>query len=103
MPSLFRRKSADVTNPDPDSDSDSVGEEVPASRPKSYTPSKKELGQATPKRASTSRRAGSSTPLTGAELRQKQRQDRAEATKGMREGDERYLLARDRGPERLLG
>jgi hypothetical protein len=96
--SLFRRKSADVATPD------TVEEVAPdaASRPKSYTPSKKELGQVTPKRASTSRRAGSSTPLSGAELRQKQRQDRAEATKGMREGDERYLLARDRGPERLL-
>jgi hypothetical protein len=98
--SLFRRKSADVATPDPAT----VEEEVPApaSRPKSYTPSKKELGQVTPKRASTARRPGSSTPLSGRELRDDRRRERAEAMKGMREGDERYLMARDRGPERRL-
>jgi hypothetical protein len=96
--SLFRRKSADVATSEP------VEEEVTetASRPKSYTPSKKELGQVTPKRASTSRRAASQTPLSGKELRQKQREDRAEAMQGMRQGDERFLMARDRGPERRL-
>lgn len=96
--SLFRRKSADVTTPDP------VEEEVPdtVSRPKSYTPSKKELGQATPKRASTARRPGGGAPLSGKELRDDRRRERAEAMQGMREGDERYLMARDRGPERRL-
>lgn len=99
MSSLFRRKSADVTTPDP------VEEEVPsaAPRPKSYTPSKKELGQVTPKRASTARRpGGGSAPLSGKELRDDRRRERAEALQGMREGDERYLMARDRGPERRL-
>ena len=97
--SLFRRKSADVTTPDP------VEEEVPdtVSRSKSYTPSKKELGQVTPKRASTARRSGgSSAPLSGKELRDDRRRERAEQLQGMRQGDERYLMARDRGPERRL-
>jgi hypothetical protein len=97
--SLFRRKSADVTTPDP-----AVDEEVsaPVSRPKSYTPSKKELGQVTPKRASTARRPGGGAPLSARELRDDRRRERAEAMQGMREGDERYLMARDRGPERRL-
>jgi hypothetical protein len=98
VPSLFRRKSADVTTPDP------VEEGVPAptDRPKSYTPSKKELGQVTPKRASTARRPGGSAPLSGRELRDDRRRERTEALQGMRQGDERYLMARDRGPERRL-
>jgi hypothetical protein len=96
--SLFRRKSADVAAPE--TDEEVASENV--SRPKSYTPSKKELGQVTPKRASTARRPGSSTPLSGRELRDDRRRERAEAMKGMREGDERYLMARDRGPERRL-
>jgi hypothetical protein len=100
--SLFRRKSADVAAPD------SV-EEVnaePVSRPKGYTPSKKELGVATPKRASTGRRVNTPAPDNRREamrqMRDRQRAERAEATEGMRNGDERYLLARDRGPERRL-
>jgi hypothetical protein len=96
--SLFRRKSSDVTTPD------TVEEEVPdsASRPKSYTPSKKELGQTTPKRASTARHPGSATPMNSRELRDDRRRERTEALAGMRQGDERYLMARDRGPERRL-
>lgn len=96
--SLFRRKSADVTTPDP------VEEVAPTTvhRPKSYTPSKKELGQVTPKRASTARRSGGGAPLSGRELREDRRRERAEALQGMRQGDERYLMARDRGPERRL-
>jgi hypothetical protein len=96
--SLFRRKSSDVTTPDP------VEEEVPspASRSKRYTPSKKELGQVTPKRASTARRPGGGAALSGRELREDRRRERTEAMQGMRQGDERYLMARDRGPERRL-
>jgi Protein of unknown function (DUF3043) len=99
--SLFRRKSADVATSEP-------GEEVteaPA-RPKSYTPSKKELGQVTPKRQSNARRITAEAPANRREamkqMRERQREERAEATVGMRNGDERYLLARDRGPERKL-
>jgi hypothetical protein len=96
--SLFRRKSTDVTTPEP------VEEEVSstASRSKSYTPSKKELGQVTPKRASTARRSGGGAALSGKELREDRRRERTEAMQGMRQGDERYLMARDRGPERRL-
>jgi hypothetical protein len=100
--SLFRRKSADVATPA------AVEEEVTdaSRRPKSYTPSKKELGVVTPKRASTGRKVNAEAPANRREavkqMRERQREERAEATAGMRAGDERYLLARDRGPERAL-
>ncbi|WP_412749270.1 DUF3043 domain-containing protein [Krasilnikovia sp. M28-CT-15] len=104
MPSLFRRKSADVVADAIDSVTPEAAE--PA-RPKNYTPSKKELGQATPKRAATGRRMAEATPPANRreaykQMRERQRQDRADAAEGMRQGDERYLLARDRGPERAL-
>ncbi|MFF5292560.1 DUF3043 domain-containing protein [Paractinoplanes globisporus] len=101
MPSLFRRKSADVTTPEPE-------EEVTDAerRPKGYTPSKRELGQVTPKRQSTGRRVNAEAPANRREamkqMRERQRTERAEAAEGMRAGDERYLLARDRGAERKL-
>jgi hypothetical protein len=75
-------------------------------RPRSYTPSKKELGVVTPKRAAVGRRVQDKAPENRKEaykqLRERQRAERAEANEGMRNGDERYLLARDRGPERSL-
>ncbi|MFC7533417.1 DUF3043 domain-containing protein [Actinoplanes sp. GCM10030250] len=104
MSPLFRRKQeadlvADATS--------SVDQEVSSeSRPKGYTPSKKELGVVTPKRVSTGRRVQDPAPSNRKEaykqLRERQRTERAEAAEGMRNGDERYLLARDRGPERSL-
>lgn len=102
VPSLFRRKPADAPS--------EVTEEVPddvVPRPKGYTPSKKELGQATPKRQATGRRfAEAAAPANRREqikqMRERQRTERAEAAAGMKAGDERYLLARDRGPERRL-
>ena len=101
--SLFRRKSADLVADATDS---VTTESDAASRPKSYTPSKKELGVATPKRASTGRRVAEAAPENRREaykqMRARQRVERAEASAGMRAGDERYLLARDRGPERAL-
>jgi Protein of unknown function (DUF3043) len=100
VPSLFRRKTSDVAETTPAEPAE------PAARPKSYTPSKKELGVVTPKRQSSGRRVGEPAPTNRREaarqLRDRQRAERAEATAGMRAGDERYLLARDRGPERLL-
>ncbi|WP_412742341.1 DUF3043 domain-containing protein [Krasilnikovia sp. MM14-A1004] len=104
MPSLFRRKSTDVVS---DAIESVTPEAAEPSRPKSYTPSKKELGQATPKRAATGRRMAEATPPANRreaykQMRERQRQDRADAAEGMRQGDERYLLARDRGPERAL-
>ena len=101
--SLFRRKSADLVADATDS---VTTESDAASRPKSYTPSKKELGVATPKRVSTGRRVAEAAPENRREaykqMRARQRVERAEASAGMRAGDERYLLARDRGPERAL-
>jgi hypothetical protein len=101
VPSLFRRKTddpADTVTPEP------VEEVTP--RPKNYTPSKKELGQVTPKRQSNARRVGEPAPKNRREayksMRERQRIERAEAAAGMRAGDERYLLVRDRGPERAL-
>jgi hypothetical protein len=101
VPSLFRRKTADVA------ETPAAQPAAPATpRPKSYTPSKKELGVVTPKRQSSGRRVGEPAPSNRREayrqLKDRQRAERAEAAAGMRAGDERYLLARDRGPERLL-
>ncbi|GAA0471154.1 membrane protein [Actinoplanes capillaceus] len=101
MPSLFRRKPATV-------DASPAEQEVVAGdpRPKGYTPSKKELGVVTPKRAAQGRRVQDPAPSSRKEaykqMRERQRAERAEAAEGMRNGDERYLLARDRGPERSL-
>lgn len=103
MPSLFRRKPTDVA--DTADVADSVAEDAD-SRPKGYTPSKKELGVVTPKRQATGRRVGEAVPANRREayrsIKDRQRAERAEASAGMRAGDERYLLARDRGPERRL-
>ncbi|MET8146813.1 DUF3043 domain-containing protein [Actinoplanes sp. NPDC049668] len=106
MPSLFRRKSADLVS-DATETVTSEPEPSAASKPKAYTPSKKELGVATPKRTSAQRRHDTAAaPANRREaykqMRERQRTERAEASAGMRAGDERYLLARDRGPERAL-
>jgi hypothetical protein len=102
VPSLFRRKAA-ADAPDPVIEET---EESGAPRPKSYTPSKKELGVVTPKRQNSGRRVGEPAPSNRRDaargMRDRQRAERAEAAAGMRAGDERYLLARDRGPERRL-
>ncbi|HEX8629307.1 MAG TPA: DUF3043 domain-containing protein, partial [Catenuloplanes sp.] len=105
MPPLFRRKSTDLVE-------EAVTEVTAppthaAERPKGYTPSKKELGLQTPKRSvAQRRRVAEPAPANRREavkrMRAKRRAERAEAQAGMRAGDERYLLARDRGPERAL-
>jgi hypothetical protein len=102
VPSLFRRKTEDV----PASTEAASAAVVEPARPKSYTPSKKELGQATPKRVSAQRRVAEPAPTNRREaykqMRERNKQERAEAAEGRMSGDERYLLARDRGPERAL-
>lgn len=80
--------------------------------PKGYTPSKRELGQVTPKRPSphVRRAASGSAPASRKdltkeqrkELRQLRRERRREISDGMRRGDPQYLPARDQGPERAL-
>ena len=104
MPSLFRRKSTDLVA---DATATVATDEAHTTpRPKGYTPSKKELGVATPKRGNTQRRVAEAAPANRREaykaMRARQRVERAEASAGMRAGEERYLLPRDRGPERAL-
>ncbi|MFI5832781.1 DUF3043 domain-containing protein [Micromonospora sp. NPDC051300] len=97
MPSLFRRKPADLVE-------DSVttvttDEESSAARPRGYTPSKKELGVTTPKRPAAGRRpTAPARALTKEEAREQRRTARAEAASEFR----REGGPRDRGPERLL-
>jgi hypothetical protein len=98
VPSLFRRKSTEVVTEAP-------VEESPATtaRPKGYTPGK---GHATPKRPAAQVRKVEPPPANRKEalkrMREKQRAARAEERAGMMAGDEKYLLPRDRGPERAL-
>ena len=101
MPALFRKNTDDVTKP-----VEAPVEEAPVRATKSYTPSKRDLGQKTPKRRETVRRTVQTPPADRKEaakqLREKQRQERIERREGMLAGDERYLMARDKGPERGL-
>ena len=106
VPPLFRRKSTDLVADATSSVTPGQASDA-APRPKGYTPSKKELGVQTPKRTSSQRRRGTEpAPANRREaykqMRARQREERAEATTGMRNGDEKFLLARDRGPERAL-
>ncbi|RQX56941.1 DUF3043 domain-containing protein, partial [Micromonospora chalcea] len=68
MPSLFRRKSADLV--EESVTTVTTDEESAAARPRGYTPSKKELGQVTPKRPVAGRRpTAPAKPLTKEEAR----------------------------------
>ena len=100
MPSLFSRKPAAPAV----EDSPTAEPEVVAVR-RSYTPSKKEQGKATPKRAQGGRKV-EPPPANRREAmkrqREKQRQSRLEARAGMMAGKEEYLPKRDQGPERAL-
>jgi Protein of unknown function (DUF3043) len=111
VPSLFRRKSAEVTDSASGAEADDVTEDPAAPggprRSKAYTPSKRELGRTTPKRQGASlRRPAEPPPATRREaykrMRERQRAERAEQRSGMLAGEERFLLPRDRGPERAL-
>lgn len=94
---LFSKKS----DPAPAEEPEALEEIVHTSR--SYTPSK---GKATPKRTEAQRRRSEPPPANRREamkrVREKQKVERAEAYAGMKAGDERYLLPRDKGPERAL-
>jgi hypothetical protein len=104
VPSLFRRKPEVVTSLDP------VVAPEPADSPrptsKGYTPSKRELGKVTPKRRETTKRTVEPPPANRREayrrMRAKDKEERIERREAMMSGDERHLLARDRGPERAL-
>lgn len=96
---LFSKKPAE-TSPEP-------GQQAPVEddiiHARSYTPRK---GKATPKRTVAQRRRAEPPPSNRREAlkrsREKSREDRRESYEGMKAGDERYLLPRDKGPERAL-
>ncbi|GAA0735218.1 DUF3043 domain-containing protein [Dactylosporangium roseum] len=71
-----------------------------------HTPSKRELGKVTPKRVVAGRRAAEPPAANRREaakrMRERMRAERLEAREGMANGEERYLLARDKGPVRRL-
>lgn len=97
MPSLFRRKPADLV--EEPTTSVTTAEEPTTGRSRSYTPSKRELGQTTPKRPGAQRQpAAAAKPLTKEEARQQRRRRRADTrAEFRREGG-----PRDRGPEKAL-
>jgi Protein of unknown function (DUF3043) len=96
--SLFRRKSADLVQ---DTVTEAVSDESDT-RSKGYTPGK---GKATPKRPAA-RGPREALPTDRKEAakrtREREREARAEQRAGMMAGDDRYLLPRDKGPERAL-
>jgi hypothetical protein len=98
VPSLFRRKSDHLVE---DALAETPAEsEVRPSR--GYTPGK---GKATPKRprAGVARDAPPADRKEAARrTRERERAARAEQRAGMMSGDERYLLPRDKGPEKAL-
>ncbi|GAA4214883.1 DUF3043 domain-containing protein [Actinocatenispora rupis] len=101
MPSLFKRKTEPAAT-EPDGADDTPPVEAGA-RPKAYTEKK---GRPTPKRKDAQKRSAEAPPADRKEaarrLRERQRVERSEARQKMMAGDERYLPARDRGPERAL-
>jgi hypothetical protein len=104
VPSLFKRRSEEVIPNVPEPEESPSAE---PSRPKGYTPSKRELGKATPKRRDPVRRRPPEGPPANRKeaakrAREKAKQDRIERRAAMMAGDERYLLPRDKGPERAL-
>jgi hypothetical protein len=102
VPSLFKRRSVEDETPELDSEP----EPVEPARPKARTPSKRELGRETKKRPGESRRRAEPPPANRKEAlkkaREKAKEDRAERRAAMMAGDDRYLLGRDKGPERAL-
>jgi hypothetical protein len=107
--SPFRRKSTDLIDDAAASvagaHADSGASKVAGARARAYTPSKRDLGAATPKRKQSGRVA-EPPPANRREalkrMRQQQREARAEQRAGMLAGDERHLPPRDKGPERAL-
>lgn len=125
VPSLFRRRSRTATQPSVTSDEsdriadepDQIADDANADgqsdqgsagpragvKPKAYTPGK---GRATPKRKEARKRAAEPPPqdrkAAMRRMREKQRTERAAAREGLMRGEDQYLPARDRGPERAL-
>jgi hypothetical protein len=102
VPSLFKRKDADAADSVAE-DTEPVEESAPKAGAKAYTAAK---GRPTPKRKEAQRRTAEPPPTDRKEaarrLRDRQRTERVEARQKMMAGDEKYLPARDKGPERAL-
>jgi Protein of unknown function (DUF3043) len=99
VPSLFRRKSPDLIE---DAVAENTSDDGDGQRPRGYTPGK---GKATPKRprAGVAREAPPTDRKEAAKrARERERAARAEQRAGMLAGDDQYLMARDKGPERAL-
>ena len=101
----FRRKPSDAEDVTQATEEEAVTRTSAATARRTHTASKRELGQATPKRrpggrpvqpAPTNRREAAKR------MREQQRQARAEQRAGMMAGDDKYLTSRDKGPERRL-
>jgi hypothetical protein len=104
VPSLFKRRSAEVVAEPVTEPEDTETEPV---RSKGQTPSKRDLGKSTPKRRDTTRRRAPEPPPANRRealkrSRARRRAEQSERRQGMLAGDERYMLPRDRGPERAL-
>jgi Protein of unknown function (DUF3043) len=99
--SLFSRKPAATDTAVDKADEDAA---VSSTRTRGYTPSKKELGKATPKRKGgvKSEPPPANRKEAQKRSRDKQRVARVESRAGMMAGKEEYLLARDKGPDRRL-
>jgi hypothetical protein len=82
---------------------DTADDSDTGSRTRGYTPSKKDLGQSTPKRKAGGR-VVEAPPANRREAwrraRLKQRENRQEQRAGMLAGKDEFLMKRDRGPER---
>jgi hypothetical protein len=102
VPSLFKRRADAAETVDIEPDEATEADEA-VTRPRAYTEKK---GKATPKRSDAQKRAKEAPPADRKEaarrLRDRQRSERAEARQKMAAGDDRYLPARDRGPEKAL-
>ncbi len=106
VPPLFSRRNA-TDGPDTTAepiDVPSVTDEPLAGQTRGYTPGK---GRPTPKRSEArARKPAAPVPANRREaarqMRERQRAERVEARAGMQRGDEKYMIARDRGPERAL-
>jgi hypothetical protein len=101
VPSLFSRKSAEpavAATPEPAEPEGAAG--------KRQTLSKRDLGKTTPKRTVAGRRVAEPPAANRREaakkMRERERGERLERREGMANGEERFLLPRDKGPERKL-
>ncbi|MGH3647249.1 MAG: DUF3043 domain-containing protein [Micromonosporaceae bacterium] len=111
MPSLFRRRDQSTAPSSPESESELSDAEEAADdaapragvKPKAYTAGK---GRATPKRSQARKRNAEPPPKDRKEayrrMRERQKEERAEARAAMMRGDDKFLPERDRGPERML-